>query len=58
MQEIQASGSGESHDQERSKMVEALDYFAITPTQNVPQTWQMYHVTNGTLGMLKFLGRS
>lgn len=38
MQEVQAFGSGESRDQERSKTVEALEYFAITPTQNVPQT--------------------
>lgn len=35
MQEIWAFGSRESRDQEWSKMVEALEYFAITPTQNV-----------------------
>lgn len=38
MQKVQAFGSEESRDQERSKMAEALEYFAITPTQNVPQT--------------------
>lgn len=58
MQGMQDSGSRESRDQERSKTVEALEYFAITPTQNVPQTWQIHHLTNGTLRMLKFPGRS
>lgn len=51
MQEIRAFGSGESRDQEWFKTVEALEYFAITPTQNVPQ---IHHLTKRTLGMLKF----